>query len=181
MPTGIVKAFYRSKGYGFIRDENDSRDVFVHRSALESSGLKELRKGQKVIFDLEQGDRRAATNVYVLEDGQVSSEAAHVTGQPGEGGLVVTSKEPAQSNRKPVTSAVLERSIAAAVRKDDPECEPFVGVIVEPVSPTTADGPNWAVKGVRYGRANRDKCEIALDAALREKQRRFLLIDREGS
>jgi cold shock CspA family protein len=181
MPTGIVKAFYRSKGYGFIRAENDRRDVFVHRSAIDGGGLKDLRKGQRVVFELEDGDRLAATKVYVVDNEHDSSEAALATGQPGEGDPVVTSKVPAQPNRKPVTSAVLERSIAAAVRKGDPECEAFVGVIVEAVSPTTADAPNWALKGVRYGRANRDKCEIALDAALREKQRRFALIDLEGA
>src|SRR5439155_22068986 len=51
MPTGIVKVFHRSRGYGFIRPEAGGEDIFVHRRALEAAGIKHLRKGQRVSFD----------------------------------------------------------------------------------------------------------------------------------
>ena len=69
MPVGIVKAFYRSRGYGFIRTDNDSRDVFVHRTALETANLKELRKGQKVTFDVaDDRGRSVAKNLRLVEE-----------------------------------------------------------------------------------------------------------------
>ena len=56
MEQGIVKWFNNDKGYGFIsRDEGD--DVFVHFSAIQGDGFKSLEEGQKVSFDVEEGDR----------------------------------------------------------------------------------------------------------------------------
>ena len=58
MPTGTVKFFNQSKGYGFIQPDDGSKDVFVHISAVERSGLQGLNEGQKVSFDVEV-DRRS--------------------------------------------------------------------------------------------------------------------------
>ncbi len=58
MPVGTVKFFNESKGYGFIQPEDGSKDVFVHISAVERSGLRSLREGQKVSFEIET-DRRS--------------------------------------------------------------------------------------------------------------------------
>lgn len=55
MATGIVKWFNSQKGYGFITPEGGGKDVFVHHSAIEGSGYKELSEGQRVEFDSEQG------------------------------------------------------------------------------------------------------------------------------
>jgi cold shock protein len=55
MPSGTVKWFNPSRGFGFIQPDDGSRDVFVHVLALERSGLEQLIEGQKVEFDLEQG------------------------------------------------------------------------------------------------------------------------------
>ena len=56
MEQGTVKWFNNDKGYGFIsRDEGD--DVFVHFSAIQGDGFKSLEEGQKVSFDVEEGDR----------------------------------------------------------------------------------------------------------------------------
>ena len=52
MATGIVKYFNRSKGYGFIIPEDGSNDVFVHFSSINADGVKELREGQKVDFEI---------------------------------------------------------------------------------------------------------------------------------
>ena len=58
MPTtGTVKFFNNDKGYGFIRPDDGSRDVFVHVSAVTSSGLGTLNEGQRVTFDVEPDKR----------------------------------------------------------------------------------------------------------------------------
>ncbi len=57
MTTGTVKFFNTTKGFGFIAPEDGSKDVFVHISAVESSGLGSLSDGQKVSFDVEHNDR----------------------------------------------------------------------------------------------------------------------------
>src|SRR6516162_346196 len=57
MATGTVKWFNAQKGYGFIQPENGGADVFVHISAVERAGIDNLREGQKLSFELEQGQR----------------------------------------------------------------------------------------------------------------------------
>jgi CspA family cold shock protein len=58
MPVGTVKFFNETKGYGFIQPEDGSKDVFVHISAVERSGMRTLTEGQKVSFEIEM-DRRS--------------------------------------------------------------------------------------------------------------------------
>jgi CspA family cold shock protein len=55
MPVGTVKWFNKVKGFGFIRPDDGSKDVFVHISAVERAGLGTLAEGQKVQFDLARG------------------------------------------------------------------------------------------------------------------------------
>ncbi|HZT52051.1 MAG TPA: cold-shock protein [Stellaceae bacterium] len=57
MSLGTVKWFNAQKGYGFIQPEDGSKDVFVHISAVERSGIGGLHEGQKISFDVER-DRR---------------------------------------------------------------------------------------------------------------------------
>ena len=54
MTTGTVKWFNSTKGFGFIQPDNGGADAFVHISAVERSGLRELVEGQKVGFELER-------------------------------------------------------------------------------------------------------------------------------
>jgi CspA family cold shock protein len=67
MNTGIVKWFNNQKGFGFIQLENDSKDVFVHISAVERAGMNTLNEGQRLSFDV-VADRRtgksAAENLH---------------------------------------------------------------------------------------------------------------------
>ena len=57
MANGTVKWFNAQKGYGFIQPDDGSKDVFVHVSAVERSGLGGLNDGQKLSFDLEKGQQ----------------------------------------------------------------------------------------------------------------------------
>ena len=57
MSIGTVKWFNSTKGYGFIQPEDGAKDVFAHISAVEVSGLGNLRDGQKVSFEVERGQQ----------------------------------------------------------------------------------------------------------------------------
>ena len=66
MITGTVKWFNDSKGFGFIEQENGD-DVFVHHSAINSDGFKSLSEGERVSFEVEEGQKGpAAANVTSL-------------------------------------------------------------------------------------------------------------------
>ena len=63
MANGIVKWFNDRKGFGFI-EQNDGPDVFVHHSAINATGFRTLREGERVTFDIEEGKKGpAAVNV----------------------------------------------------------------------------------------------------------------------
>ena len=67
MAEGTVKWFSNEKGYGFIERGNGEADVFVHFSAIAGEGYKSLTEGQRVSFDVEQGDKGLqAANVTAL-------------------------------------------------------------------------------------------------------------------
>ncbi|MFC8193614.1 cold-shock protein [Cellulomonas sp. NPDC057328] len=57
MPTGIVKWFNAEKGFGFIAPEDGGADVFVHYSAITTSGYRSLEENQRVQFDVQQGPK----------------------------------------------------------------------------------------------------------------------------
>ena len=65
---GKVVWFSKEKGFGFLRAEGTDADTFCHYSAIQMSGYKELKKDQRVEFDVEKGpkDRLQATNVKVI-------------------------------------------------------------------------------------------------------------------
>jgi CspA family cold shock protein len=64
--TGIVKFFNAAKGYGFITPDGEAKDVFIHVTALERAGIRNVDQGTKLTFDLEddrRGRGKQATNV----------------------------------------------------------------------------------------------------------------------
>ena len=67
MATGTVKWFNDEKGFGFIKPDDGGKDLFAHHSAIQASGHRTLKEGQKVSFDVTQGQKGpAAANIKPL-------------------------------------------------------------------------------------------------------------------
>ena len=69
MSTGTVKWFNPTKGYGFIEPDDGGKDAFVHISAVQRAGLNTLQEGQKISYELQEGQngRASAENLSVAE------------------------------------------------------------------------------------------------------------------
>jgi CspA family cold shock protein len=65
--TGTVKWFNDQKGFGFIQPDDGSEDVFVHISAVERAGMRTLKEGQKVSFDLQKDPKKGKTSAANLK------------------------------------------------------------------------------------------------------------------
>lgn len=65
MQTGTVKWFNQTKGYGFIAPEDGGKDVFVHFSSIKQEGFKTLNEGQRVEFDVQEGDKGLSATVCI--------------------------------------------------------------------------------------------------------------------
>ena len=64
MATGTVKWFNDAKGYGFITPDDGGEDLFAHFSAIKMDGFKTLKQGQRVTFDLKEGEKaKKAINI----------------------------------------------------------------------------------------------------------------------
>jgi CspA family cold shock protein len=68
MPTGTVKWFNTTKGYGFIAPDDGGKDVFVHITAVQRAGLESLSDNQKVQYELREGrdGRQSASDLELL-------------------------------------------------------------------------------------------------------------------
>ena len=79
--------------------------------------------------------------------------------------------------RVAMTAPELESAISDAIKKAAPGCEDFVGVIVEHTTPRSHRDPNWDVRGVKFGKADRKAVDEALAAVVERMQHEFLLSD----
>jgi CspA family cold shock protein len=68
MPTGVVKFYNGTRGFGFIQPDDGGKDVFVHVSDLERSGVYSLNEGQKVTFDVEIDKRTGKTSATNIRE-----------------------------------------------------------------------------------------------------------------
>jgi CspA family cold shock protein len=67
MATGTVKWFNAQKGFGFIQPDDGGKDVFVHISAVERAGFRDLRDGQKISYELTQDKRSGRSSADQLK------------------------------------------------------------------------------------------------------------------
>jgi len=80
-----------------------------------------------------------------------------------------------KDSRVSMTTPQLESAISEAVKKAAPGCEDFLAVIVQHKTPKSHLDPNWAIRGVRYGKADRPVANEALASVVERMQREFLL------
>ena len=85
MPTGTVKWFNTTKGYGFIAPDDGGKDVFVHISAVERAGLKGLNDNQKIAYELQSGrdGRSSASAVASLRTPMTTLYLVDMIGKAG--------------------------------------------------------------------------------------------------
>ena len=89
-------------------------------------------------------------------------------------------KKPSDT-RSSVSPERLQPAITKGVKKSDAKCEGFIGVIVQRQTPKARFDADWSVKGVRFGKADRDKCSLALVTIVERMQREFSLAAVPGS
>jgi hypothetical protein len=97
--------------------------------------------------------------------------------ETGESVLKFTTVKKNNLKRTPIPRAALELALAERIRASDQQCEGFLKVFVERVVATSPGGANWAVKGVKYGKAVRDKCNVAIIRYVEESQLEFEISD----
>jgi CspA family cold shock protein len=83
--SGTVKWFNPEKGYGFITRENGEKDVFVHQSAIQGGGFRTLNEGERVEFEVVQGQKGPAAENVVRLDAPAGGEGGG-SGSGGGGG-----------------------------------------------------------------------------------------------
>ena len=78
-------------------------------------------------------------------------------------------------DRNAISRQAMQAAISVAVKKADPDCKPFIGVIVQRTIPKSSLETNWAIRGIKFGRADRNKAKEAVDTIVQRLQREFIL------
>ena len=88
MPTGTVKWFNETKGFGFIQPDEGGDDAFVHITAVERAGMRTLRENQRVSYDLQEDrpGKKSATNLRSAEEGDQPQQAEDEAPQSDDSG-----------------------------------------------------------------------------------------------
>ena len=157
-------------------------DVFVQLSAVREAGLAKLRKGQKVDFEIFDYQGKAAAKDLRIEAATESNSEPHsispeMTPETERSSTSEEVTEQPDKKRTWITCAALEQALAESVRASDPECQGLIAIIVERIVPAPSDGANWAVKGVKYGQAERERCRAAISKCVEDSQREFEVLD----
>lgn len=176
MPTGTVKSFNPKRRFGFIRPDSGGDDIFVHSSEVQRCKLSGLRKGQKVNFSIAYDQGRPFAHDLQICRKSIRADKRAVANHEHGPKLARIGQNTAM-NRNSITSDALQSVVAKAVRDSDLLCETFIGIIVERIDPKLHGGTNWTLKGVKYGEADRAKCDIAIFGIVDQLQQEFLLSD----
>jgi hypothetical protein len=91
--------------------------------------------------------------------------------------LVPISDTPEPTTREPIKRGALEAAITTAVKRSSTSCETFVGICIERVARNSPDAANWAVKGIKFGKSEREKCNSALSVIIERLKREFEIAD----
>jgi CspA family cold shock protein len=175
--TGTVKSFNSKKHFGFIRPDSGGKDVFVHRSEIQRSGLWGLRKGQKISFKIEyEQGKLCARNLRVGGERMIAKKRV-VSEAKAHRPKTAAREQSTTMKRNPITSEALQSVIVKTVRDSDAQCKAFVGIIIERIDPKSYGGVNWSLKGVKYGNGDRAQCDIALSGIIEQLQQEFIISD----
>jgi CspA family cold shock protein len=169
--TGVVKSFNQAKRYGFIKPDLGGKDVFVHTSELQRSGLPSLRKGQKLAFEIAEVEGRPSAR-NLRTDGRTMTSDLNDEDQ-----TAMKSGVPRIMNRKSITSDALQSIIAKNVRESRAECEGFLGIFIERVIPKARGGVNWTLRGVKYGKGDRTLCDAVLGNIIARLEDEYFISD----
>jgi hypothetical protein len=93
------------------------------------------------------------------------------------GRILAWRKKKSDNERSSISRERLESAITDAVKKADPAFEAFVGVVVQRVTPEADSDVNWSIRGVRFGRADREKSREALATVVEWMEREFSLAE----
>lgn len=139
------------------------------------------------VQQLKQQQGGLVSEAGVLKPPAVIETVVDIVSSPSlpirQGELPVTEQPPAapppkakrDGDRSLIASTNLEAAITEAVRDEGPGCEAFVGVIVQQTKPKSRLDANWALRGMKYGRADRGKADEALVSIVERMQREFKL------
>jgi hypothetical protein len=90
---------------------------------------------------------------------------------------ILTRRKKSDSERSSISREGLESAITEAVKQADPAFETFAGVLVQRETPKADSGVNWSIRGVRFGKVDREKSGQALATVVERMQRKFSLAD----
>jgi hypothetical protein len=82
-----------------------------------------------------------------------------------------------RSSREQIKCSTLEVAIATAVKRSNPSCEAFIGVFVKRSAQKSRDDANWDIRGIQYGKAERENCNAALSLIVDRLKREFEICD----